>query len=204
MSPLASRLDYRAWRCTGWRVTGILRVSSQSGATVHTNAMAVRRLSSKSKIPRTARIGELLQLRWEHTTDGTLTFLETKNRKMRRVLIGPSIQAVLDSLSKQSPHVFTNSRTGEPFTVNGVRHVFDRAVVRAAITPSDDVTLHTLRHTALSRMIERRKLPLRTREYRTKFSRFFQGNWWTRRGSNSRPLHCERSALPAELRAPTL
>ena len=28
--------------------------------------------------------------------------------------------------------------------------------------------------------------------------RFF---WWTRRGSNSRPLRCERSALPAELRA---
>src|SRR5258708_6376294 len=26
--------------------------------------------------------------------------------------------------------------------------------------------------------------------------------WWTRGGSNSRPLHCERSALPAELRAP--
>ena len=25
--------------------------------------------------------------------------------------------------------------------------------------------------------------------------------WWTRRGSNSRPLRCERSALPAELRA---
>src|SRR5678816_1060323 len=30
--------------------------------------------------------------------------------------------------------------------------VFDRAVVRAGIT-TDDVTLHTLRHTALSRMI---------------------------------------------------
>ena len=25
--------------------------------------------------------------------------------------------------------------------------------------------------------------------------------WWTRRGSNPRPLRCERSALPAELRA---
>ena len=25
-------------------------------------------------------------------------------------------------------------------------------------------------------------------------------NWWSRGGSNSRPLHCERSALPAELR----
>src|ERR1035437_8531944 len=25
------------------------------------------------------------------------------------------------------------------------------------------------------------------------------GNWWTTGGSNPRPLHCERSALPAEL-----
>ena len=28
--------------------------------------------------------------------------------------------------------------------------------------------------------------------------------WWTRRGSNPRPLRCERSALPAELRAQKL
>ena len=26
-------------------------------------------------------------------------------------------------------------------------------------------------------------------------------NWWTRRGSNPRPPHCERGALPAELLA---
>ena len=26
-------------------------------------------------------------------------------------------------------------------------------------------------------------------------------NWWTRGGSNSWPSHCERDALPAELRA---
>ena len=33
---------------------------------------------------------------------------------------------------------------------------------------------------------------------------FYHGDfhfWWTRRGSNPRPLRCERSALPAELRA---
>jgi Phage integrase family len=36
--------------------------------------------------------------------------------------------------------------------VNGVAHVFGRAVTRAGIT-GDDVTLHTLRHTALRRMI---------------------------------------------------
>ena len=48
--------------------------------------------------------------------------------------------------------LFTNPRTRKPYTVNGVAHVFDRAVVRAGIT-TGDVTLHTLRHTALSRMI---------------------------------------------------
>jgi len=90
-----------------------------------------------------ARIGELLALQWEQTADGMLTFLETKNGKMRRILISPSIQAVLDSLPKQSSWLFRNRRTGDRFTVNGVRHVFDRAVVRAAITPADDVTLHT-------------------------------------------------------------
>ena len=31
--------------------------------------------------------------------------------------------------------------------------MFDRAVRRAGIVPNDDVTLHTLRHTAISRMI---------------------------------------------------
>ena len=50
--------------------------------------------------------------------------------------------------------MFTNARgkTPKPYTVNGVAHVFNRAVTRASIT-SGDVTLHTLRHTALSRMI---------------------------------------------------
>ena len=40
----------------------------------------------------------------------------------------------------------------QPYTVNGVAHVFGRARERAGIT-TGDVTLHTLRHTALSRMI---------------------------------------------------
>ena len=32
-------------------------------------------------------------------------------------------------------------------------------------------------------------------------SKFAEYKWWTARGSNSRPLQCERSALPAELAA---
>ena len=40
--------------------------------------------------------------------------------------------------------------------------------------------------------------------FRHKKRRFVQNdaaNWWTRRGSNPRPLGCEPNALPAELRA---
>ena len=49
--------------------------------------------------------------------------------------------------------IFTNSRTEKPYAVNGARHTFDRAVAAAGITDLENVTLHTLRHTASSRMI---------------------------------------------------
>jgi integrase len=99
-----------------------------------------------------ARIGELLALRWEHCQDGYVTFLETKSGRMRRIPISPAIEAVLAGQPRVHPSVFTNSRTKQPFTVNGTAHVFRRAIERAGVT-SGDVTLHTLRHTALSRMI---------------------------------------------------
>ena len=98
-----------------------------------------------------ARIGELLALKWDDCADGAMTFLQTKNGKARRIEITPSIQAVFDQLPKASSWLFTNRRTQRGYTVNGARHVFDRAVVRAGL--SADITLHTLRHTALSRMI---------------------------------------------------
>ena len=99
-----------------------------------------------------ARIGELLALRWEACEDGFLTFLETKNGAMRRIPISAPIRAVLDAQPRIHPWVFTNSRTEAPYTVNGVGAGFRRAVERANI-PTGDVTVHTLRHTALSRMI---------------------------------------------------
>jgi integrase len=42
-----------------------------------------------------ARIGELLELPWEHCQNGYLTFLETKNGRVRKVQITPTIQAIL-------------------------------------------------------------------------------------------------------------
>jgi integrase len=99
-----------------------------------------------------ARIGELLALKWDEVSDAELTFLETKNGTERRIPNSPAVAAVLKHCSKTGAWVFTNRRTRKPYTVSGVRTVFGRAVTRANIT-TGDVTLHTLRHTALSRMI---------------------------------------------------
>ena len=60
---------------------------------------------------------------------------------------------MLDEQPRIYASVFANRRTGQPLTPNGVAHSFKRAVVRAGIT-TGDVTLHTLRHTALSRMVD--------------------------------------------------
>src|SRR2546427_4586838 len=98
-----------------------------------------------------ARIGELLTLRWEDCLDGYLTFWHTKNGKVRRIPITETIAALLASRPRIHPWVFTNARTEKPYTT--IRKVFERALKRAKIT-TGDVTVHTLRHTALSRMIE--------------------------------------------------
>jgi integrase len=100
-----------------------------------------------------ARIGEVLALKWEDVSEAELLLLETKNGKSRRLPRSPGIDAVLKACVRgSSAWLFTNPRTHEPYTVNGVAHVFKRTVVRAGIL-TGDVSLHTLRHTALSRMI---------------------------------------------------
>jgi len=100
-----------------------------------------------------ARVGELLALEWADISDTELVFLETKNGRSRRLPVTTAIRAVLDQCPKgTSPWVFTNVRTHAPYTVNGVAHTFKRALARAGIQ-TGDVSLHTLRHTALSRMI---------------------------------------------------
>lgn len=97
-----------------------------------------------------ARLGELLGLKWTDITEDELTFLETKNGRTRRLPVTAAMKAVFDSLPKIHEFVFTNPRTEEPYTSIG--NSFERALERADIT-TGDVSFHTLRHTALSRMI---------------------------------------------------
>ena len=75
-----------------------------------------------------ARVGELLALRWEHVTDDALTFLETKNGKVRRIPLTPASKPSWSRWRVSHPYVFTNAGTEDRYTVNGVRHVFGRAV----------------------------------------------------------------------------
>ena len=98
-----------------------------------------------------ARIGEVLSLRWEQCQDGYITFLRTKNGKVRRIPISGTLAALLDAQPSFTPWVFTNPRTDRQYL--SVATSFRRAVERAKIT-TGDVTVHTLRHTALSRMID--------------------------------------------------
>ena len=57
------------------------------------------------------------------------------------------------TLPKSGAYVFMNARTEDAYTPNGVRHVFNRAVRRAKLDRPEEITPHTLRHTALSQMI---------------------------------------------------
>ena len=91
-----------------------------------------------------ARFGELLALTWDEVSDSQITFRETKNGKSRTLDISAGIKSVLAQCPKTDRgHVFLNPRTRKGYTVNGVAHVFGRALERAGIT-SADVTLHTL------------------------------------------------------------
>ena len=109
------------------------------------------RFSSQLRWNPGARIGEILPLRWEHCDDGFVTFLRTKSGKPRRFQISPVLRDVFDEQTPWTPWVFPNPRTRRPYTtvMGSFRRALDRAEIRTG-----DVTLHTLRHTALSRMIE--------------------------------------------------
>ena len=92
----------------------------------------------------------MLTLPWEQVTAREIVFLETKNGRSRRLPLAPSMAALLATLPHARPWVFANPSTGEPY--RSVAKNLERALDRAGIT-TGDVTFHTLRHTALSRIL---------------------------------------------------
>ena len=74
-----------------------------------------------------------------------------QEREVRRIPIAGVLVDVLAEQPQLAPWVFPNPRTQKPYTT--VALILRRALERAKIT-TGDVTPHTLRHTAISRMIE--------------------------------------------------
>ena len=96
-----------------------------------------------------ARLGDLLLLEWADVRDEGIGFLNTNNGRVRLVEMTPRMRALFASLPGAGVGLY-QPRTGKPY--NNIDKVFARALARAQIT-SGDVTPHTLRHTAISRMV---------------------------------------------------
>jgi integrase len=99
-----------------------------------------------------ARLGEVLGLHWPDVQGGYLQFVDTKNGRPRRLPITPAIADVLARVPHRHDElVFVSHRTGEQYA--RILTGFKAALKAAGIT-TKDVVIHTLRHTALSRMMD--------------------------------------------------
>jgi len=99
-----------------------------------------------------ARLGEVLSLRWEDTAGGFLRFMDTKNGRPRRLPITSQIADLLASVPRtDATFVFVSGRRGTRYTriLTGFK-----AALKDAGIDAGDVVIHTLRHTALSRMMD--------------------------------------------------
>jgi integrase len=99
-----------------------------------------------------ARLGEMLALTWADTTCGFIRFVDTKNGKPRRLPMTAQMASILATVPRgDGTFVFVSGRRGTRYT--RVLTGFKAALKDAGIDPAG-VVLHTLRHTALSRMMD--------------------------------------------------
>lgn len=99
-----------------------------------------------------ARESEILNLKWEDVEGDEIVFLNTKNGRTRRLPKTQELAELLADLPKVGPYIFASSL-----------HPQHRAVAPATFYAGfrktclalgwEDVCVHTLRHTALSRMV---------------------------------------------------
>ena len=90
-------------------------------------------------------------MKWTDIESGYLWLYITKNGKARRLPLTDELREILSRVPHRGEHVFTSYRTGTKFQKVG--NGFRAAVCDAGIT-TGDVVIHTLRHTAISRMMD--------------------------------------------------
>ena len=99
-----------------------------------------------------ARVGELLELQWKDIDEGYLWLYKTKNGKARRLPLTTEMRAILERIPRHGSHVFLNKKTDKPYS--RLERGFKRVLRDASISTAGDVVIHTLRHTAISRMMD--------------------------------------------------
>jgi integrase len=101
------------------------------------------------------RQAEIVKLRREHLDldSGTITLPTSKANKVRRVFVNAALADVLRAAlaeSEGSPFVFVN-RKKKPYTTDGVRVMFRRAVRKVGLV---NFRFHDLRHTTATRLLQ--------------------------------------------------
>jgi integrase len=98
------------------------------------------------------RKGELLRLEWEHINlrRGFLEILDQKNGEYDTIPLNERALEILRSIPRRldSKFIFPGKKPGKPF--KDLKRQFETAVKKANL---DDVTFHTLRHTAASYLV---------------------------------------------------
>ena len=96
------------------------------------------------------RRAELLNCRWDDIQNGKLTIRASKTNKTRFIPIHKDLKPILDTLPRKNEFVFTNIG-GTKLDETTVTEKFKAAVISAGIK---HCTLHHLRHTAASLLID--------------------------------------------------
>lgn len=101
------------------------------------------------------RKSEVFNLKWQNVNFETrqISIKESKGGRERKIPINSTLSSLLHALKSrngQSEYVFTNPKTGKPFT--DVKKSFDTACTNADI---DDLRFHDLRHTFATRLVRR-------------------------------------------------
>ncbi|MFZ2493910.1 MAG: site-specific integrase [Thermoanaerobaculia bacterium] len=109
-----------------------------------------------------SRLGEVLSLKWEDVdfNHGTVTLTQSKVRnRVKTVPMAPQLRATLEQLPRGTPAALVFQRDGRPYYNAEVQRAFNAAKKIAGLR--DELTPHTIRHTAASWMAISGK-PLRT------------------------------------------
>jgi excisionase family DNA binding protein len=101
------------------------------------------------------RKGEVFNLRWKNVDieRKQISIKESKSGRERKIPINSALFSLLNALKSQNgsgEYVFTNSRTGKPYT--DIKKSFSKACDDAHI---EDLRFHDLRHTFATRLVRR-------------------------------------------------